>query len=296
MHGIVFLFLLYVSSLAEDSRGAAMWGWAQRSRNTEEERYCKYSLGVGNEHYFVSEEKYSPLAEKIAQKMVTPIEMEFVAEDGTFEHYGGHLGFVRTNSCGTTTEQEDKCNAALSVLVYTALHNLVDPIDKLVSVKLLHVGTGKLHGINCVVYENEEVHELSEGTWPMRDIAVCTPPTVGSWEEKVFTKTTRPPQVGDAVGILVIRFRPLKQVDIGVPLQLLNVTATYGKERQPCLYTGTISRVTDTVIEYDINSFKGCSGAIVFYLEGPHQGEAVAVHTAGRVRSDGVPFTFGFRI
>jgi hypothetical protein len=52
------------------------------------------------------------------------------------------------------------------------------------------------------------------------------------------------------------------------------------------IYTGEITFVGETHIEYDINSFKGCSGAVVFLLDKNQPtsvrpldyGTAVAVH------------------
>lgn len=62
----------------------------------------------------------------------------------------------------------------------------------------------------------------------------------------------------------------------------------YGKPNVPNIYTGTIKAVGEgsNHIEYDLNTFTGCAGAIVFLLD-KHQpesvdpsdfGKAIAVH------------------
>jgi hypothetical protein len=48
----------------------------------------------------------------------------------------------------------------------------------------------------------------------------------------------------------------------------------YGKPKQVTVYTGCITRVGPGEISYDLNSFGGCSGAIVFLLD---EGQPVSV-------------------
>ena len=60
----------------------------------------------------------------------------------------------------------------------------------------------------------------------------------------------------------------------------------FGSPGQVNVYTGRITLVGDHHIEYDINSYRGCSGAVVFLLdvnqpqsvrEGDY-GKAIAIH------------------
>jgi hypothetical protein len=82
--------------------------------------------------------------------------------------------------------------------------------------------------------------------------------------------------------------------DAANPLNYTNdeIQELYGKPLQPNIYTGTITRAEENEehIEYDINTFTGCSGAIVFLLdkqepgsgvEERDHGKAIAIH-AGR--------------
>jgi hypothetical protein len=65
--------------------------------------------------------------------------------------------------------------------------------------------------------------------------------------------------------------------------QLVNI---YGKPNEVNIYTGEIIKVRGEYIEYDVNSFTGCSGAIIFLLDKQQPqsvqpcdyGCAVAVH------------------
>mmetsp|Transcript_29125 Transcript_29125/g.44026 ORF Transcript_29125/g.44026 Transcript_29125/m.44026 type:complete len:316 (+) Transcript_29125:163-1110(+) len=52
----------------------------------------------------------------------------------------------------------------------------------------------------------------------------------------------------------------------------------FGKPNQVNVYTGKIILAGDKHIEHDINSFTGCSGAVIFLLEGENKGKAVAIH------------------
>jgi len=55
----------------------------------------------------------------------------------------------------------------------------------------------------------------------------------------------------------------------------------FGGKFTPCIYTGEIVRVSDDgrTFEHNINTFKGCSGAIVFLLD-KNQPDDIAMHTA----------------
>ena len=58
----------------------------------------------------------------------------------------------------------------------------------------------------------------------------------------------------------------------------------YGKERDVMIYTGTILEAGEDNIEYDINTYKGCSGSAVIVLDRTHNveffGEVIAVHAS----------------
>ena len=102
------------------------------------------------------------------------------------------------------------------------------------------------------------------------------------------------PEVGQKVGIAV-RFsdesKPTHKTIVGLndpdELENVDIEKYYGKPGQVNIYTGEITYVGPKHIEYTINSFTGCSGAVVFLLDqdqpdSVHRsqfGRAIAVHT-----------------
>jgi hypothetical protein len=83
--------------------------------------------------------------------------------------------------------------------------------------------------------------------------------------------------------------------DFDLPVNEADIRRIYGRSGEVNIYTGKIKYVGVTQIEYDINSFTGCSWAVVFLLD-EHQpedsvqecdyGKAVAIH-AGAHPSQG---------
>lgn len=83
--------------------------------------------------------------------------------------------------------------------------------------------------------------------------------------------------------------------DFDLPVNEADIRRIYGRSGEVNIYTGKIKYVGVTYIVYDINSFTGCSGAVVFLLD-EHQpedsvqecdyGKAVAIH-AGAHPSQG---------
>jgi hypothetical protein len=69
----------------------------------------------------------------------------------------------------------------------------------------------------------------------------------------------------------------------------------YGPPKKTHIYTGTITLTSTHHIEYDINAFEGCSGAVVFLLGLETQpanagvtlkdvGKVIAVHAGSHLR------------
>lgn len=52
----------------------------------------------------------------------------------------------------------------------------------------------------------------------------------------------------------------------------------YGGADEINIYTGTLTGVGQHHFEHNLNSYRGCSGSIVFLLEGPSAGKAIGVH------------------
>eukprot|EP00978_Attheya_sp_CCMP212_P008041 scaffold18738_cov57-Attheya_sp.AAC.1 len=115
-----------------------------------------------------------------------------------------------------------------------------------------------------------------------------------------LVRKTFKPEIHQKVGIAIIFTEDSKPTEktiqgCGGPVKLkdfdenLKMEDIYGTPGQVNIYTGKITYVSDYHIEYDINTFSGCSGAVVFLLdqnqpEGVHQcdwGKAIVIHSSG---------------
>jgi hypothetical protein len=82
-------------------------------------------------------------------------------------------------------------------------------------------------------------------------------------------------EVGQSVGIAVLfksQFKPTNKTIAGVGENNVvtsdkEIDLIYGSQHTVNIYRGQIIYVGESHIEYDINSFTGCSGAIVFLLD-----------------------------
>ena len=55
-------------------------------------------------------------------------------------------------------------------------------------------------------------------------------------------------------------------------------TLVYGGPNEISVYAGNITAVGEKFFVHDINSYRGCSGALVFLLDGPDAGRCIGVH------------------
>jgi len=102
-------------------------------------------------------------------------------------------------------------------------------------------------------------------------------------------------QVGQKIGMAVYRNFELTCEDAGVPQgsitkeELLHI---YGQSGRVNIYTGQITNVSPdgSAFKHDINTFRGCSGAIIFLLDIDQEvfgvdsndyGKAIAIHVGG---------------
>jgi hypothetical protein len=123
---------------------------------------------------------------------------------------------------------------------------------------------------------------------------------VGEWFTKQFrsfgaVRHTFIPLKGMQVGIAVFftsDSKPTNKAIAGVgqeevTMEPQDIENVFGKPGVVNIYTGKIEFVGTKHIEYDINSFTGCSGAVVLLLDGEDQhhsvqtcdhGKAIAIH------------------
>lgn len=170
-------------------------------------------------------------------------------------------------------------------------------------------------GESIVVFPADQIND--EICWEYHDVTTASknsnaasPLTV---KDLGFTKMTRDGyefRVGQKIGISVIRNFDLAAEDAGMtdrsitPQELREI---YGEKDCVNIYTGQITYVSPSgqTFGHNINTFKGCSGAVIFLLdqgqdgcgvEASDYGKAIAIHGGGDRLQDGTIINFGFKI
>jgi hypothetical protein len=117
-------------------------------------------------------------------------------------------------------------------------------------------------------------------------------------------------QVGQKIGVAVYRNFELEAADAGLTENSITageLRQIFGLEGRVNIYTGEITNVSPggKSFEHNINTFRGCSGAVIFLLDKNQEGlgvtesdygKAIAVHAGGQELSDGTIVNFGFKI
>jgi hypothetical protein len=95
---------------------------------------------------------------------------------------------------------------------------------------------------------------------------------------------------GHKIGIAVFRTYEITHEDAEAP-PYVELTKVYGQQHQACIYTGTVTEISANgkTFLHDINTFEGCSGAVVFLLDQNQpsdvtdtlHGLAVGIHSGG---------------
>ena len=129
-----------------------------------------------------------------------------------------------------------------------------------------------------------------------------------------FEKVTRQDyrfQVGQKIGMAVYRKFVVTAEDAGMPQNTLQpdyLREIYGHENRVNIYTGKITHVSPDgkAFEHNINTYAGCSGAIVFLLDmeqgeetgviSEDYGKAIAVHAGGKQVAAGQVSNIAFKI
>jgi hypothetical protein len=105
---------------------------------------------------------------------------------------------------------------------------------------------------------------------------------------------------GQQIGIVVSRRSPVPHLAANVP-NPVDLKRYYGSDLTSNIQTGTILAVSGdgSFFTHDINTYKGCSGAVVFLLDKKQPdsvnvldyGKAIAVHGAPAAHDANVAFT-----
>jgi hypothetical protein len=96
-------------------------------------------------------------------------------------------------------------------------------------------------------------------------------------------------QVGHKIGMSVYRTFGITHADAGAPISVC-LADIYGPKHQVCIYTGEVTEVSEQsdTFCHSINTFEGCSGAVIFLLDQDQDaqqevadGMAVGIHVGG---------------
>jgi hypothetical protein len=128
-----------------------------------------------------------------------------------------------------------------------------------------------------------------------------------------FLLMTRPDyslMVGQKIGMAIYRDFDISCFHAGMPRDSLTddeLNTIYGRGNRVNIYTGWITAVSPggNCFEHNVNSFRGCSGAIIFLLDRQDRdkgvieedyGKAIAVHVGGKNLGEGQRTNVAFRI
>ena len=144
----------------------------------------------------------------------------------------------------------------------------------------------------CTMAERIQVRPATatkrEMTWSADDISfgdtITAPSNVLTRASRLFEKipdTFRLRQ-GHRIGVLVYRTFHITHEDAKAPLNT-DLVQVYGQKFQVCIYTGQVTEISANgrTFCHNINTFKGCSGAIIFLLD-RNQSDDVAAEFHGR--------------
>ncbi|KAL3903806.1 MAG: hypothetical protein SGILL_010307 [Bacillariaceae sp.] len=256
----------------------------------------------------------SKLLVREVQEKCMPLEVSLVPQNGGISGKTGHAqgGFLRhepisTSPGGTETNY--------SVFGITAKHNLRTVTDPFQQVYVPTTAQFKLPRRFAKLVSKDlgwkptkaDIIDLRAGAEALPavleygvDISVGelikSPSEFVTEKKKSFARVRKGfrPARGQKVGIAVWfpeESKPNQTTVAGAFESKIDISddllrAIFGEHGRVNIYTGVIKYVGGNFIEYDINSFTGCSGAIVFLLDcdqpdsvDPHDyGKAIAIH------------------
>ena len=242
--------------------------------------------------------------------------------NGSEESYYGQMGLIRGERLTSSPDNVDrseakrqKRSAALTLsscfraTPHTALHNVINEEEETYDRATLHCASPPMK--SSTIKFPEGGRELTENDlieifpateedeafmWESRDV------TIGNviadpnhfLTKKPFSYEKVPDgfelRAGQKIGIAVYRMFDITAEDAGAA-EGEDLTKIYGKKNLVCIYTGEITEPSSKglAFQHSINTFCGCSGAIVFLLDKNqsdeevkrHVGKAIGVHVGG---------------
>jgi hypothetical protein len=144
----------------------------------------------------------------------------------------------------------------------------------------------------CTMSERMEIRLATatkrELTWSADDTSfgdtINDPSSILTKASRLFEKIpdTFRLREGHKIGVLVYRTFDITHEDAKAPLHT-DLVKLYGQKFQVCIYTGQVTEISANgrTFCHSINTFKGCSGAIIFLLD-QNQEDDVAAEYYGR--------------
>jgi len=257
----------------------------------------------------------SQLLVRAVREKCMPLEVFLAPESGAISGKVGHAqgGFIQWEPIQSSPGGS---NTNYSVYAVTAKHNLRRVTNLMQQVYVPYMAHFKVpHGVARVDSpdlgwspNNDDLYDLRSGLEARPAVLefgfdvtlgrlISDPTEFVTSKKKSFARVRQgfKPMKGQKVGIAVWfpeEAKPTKITVAGaledeVDIDDIQLKAIYGEPNRVNIYTGEILYVGEDFIEYDINSFTGCSGAIVFLLdEGQPDsvdrsdyGKAIAIHS-----------------
>jgi hypothetical protein len=246
--------------------------------------------------------------------------------DDSEKYWEGQAGLIRkeqlTLSPGRTNKDDGdypSTEAHFAVTPVTAKHNIESRekggiFHRFDSTKILIAATSKSRtvafpegGWEHIPEDTLSLHELVDAESPS-GLDVTWGTTFANPSSFVTAKSTSFEMVddlfeiarGQKIAIVVSRRTPVTHKAAGVKKNAVDLERYYGTELSSNIQTGVITGVAGdgSFFTHDINTFKGCSGAIVFLLDKAQPssvretdyGKAIGVHGAGAAEDTNVAF------
>jgi hypothetical protein len=286
---------------------------------------------VGTSFVSGSEEISAALVEKASNK-ACQFYMAFKNTEEGNEYYCGQGGLIQGERLSGTPPVDTQKNkkrrmttkkvsfteyACFAATPVTAKHNLESCIDEAFIRTTVRFVDGHETDITmpdggCILAGEDEIEvraateDSSALTWNGQDVSF------GAKFENPSNALTRRPrlfekvpdvrsvlQVGHKIGISIYRTFDITHKDARAPSNVV-LEDFYGQKLQACIYTGEVTEISAKAQTFchNINTFEGCSGAVVFLLDRNQQveledtfhGMAVGVHVGGLDSTNNIAF------
>ena len=269
----------------------------------------------------ISERLVAEVSDKACQFNIT-----FKQPDDTLVHYFGQGGLIRGDRIPGTpeTKKAEKAShvmfesfARYETTPVTAKHNLESAKAEQYhstsarfasdgnNEKQLDMPDGGCKLTNRVVVRGASENEAAR-TWEADDVSfgklITNKESFLTISPLHFVKVPIGSfrlQIGHKIGIAVYRTFDITTADASAPASV-DMAALFGMKHQACIYTGEVTELSSSgeTFCHNINTFEGCSGAVVFLLDqnqtvpvhDEYHGMAVGIHVGGLDKRNNLGF------